>query len=101
MKRPLSLVLAAALAAGSMAVGAAPAAAQGAGVTFGVGNWNNDRWHYDENGWRSRNRHRDHFAPGFSFQFGMPYPHARAYYRPRYRDRDCWRDWDGALICRY
>jgi hypothetical protein len=100
MKRPLSLVLAGVLAASTIAVSAVPVAAQGVGVEFGVGNWNNDRWHSD-NGWRHHRhfRHRDNFAPGFSFSFGVPGP--RAYYRPHYRDRDCWRDYYGELICRY
>jgi hypothetical protein len=103
MKRPLSLVLAAALAASTMAISVGPAAAQGVGVTFGVGGWDNDRWHGDD-GWRYRHyRHRDDFAPGFSFSIGTPYPYSRAYYHPRhyYRDRDCWRQWDGEIVCRY
>ena len=100
MKRTLSLALAAALAAGTMVMGAAPAAAQGVGVTFGVGNWDNDGWHDDNRRYgRHYGHHRHHVAPGFSFNFGVPA--SGAYYRPYYRDRDCWRDWDGALVCRY
>ena len=97
MKRPLSIALAAALVAGTLAMSAPPAAAQGIefGVTNRSGEWH-DGWRHD--GWRHR-RHRDHFAPGFSFNFGVPFPHARySYYRPR--ERDCFRDWDGALVCR-
>jgi hypothetical protein len=96
MKRPLFLVLAAALVAGTMvAGGATPAAAQGVGVTMGVGNWDNDRWHSDN--WRFRNqRHfRRDFGPGF--RFGVPA--SRAFYRDRFRDRDCWRDWSGRVVC--
>lgn len=104
MKRPLTLVLAAAIAAGTMAFSAAPVSAQSVGMTFGVGNWNNDRWHYDDNGWRNRHHrrhHRDHVAPGFYMNFGVPNPGARAYYHPRRHHRDCWRDWDDHLVCRY
>ena len=105
MKRPLYLVLAAALAAGTMATTSVPASAQGVGVTFGIGNWDNDRWHYDDNGYghyrHHRHHHRDHVAPGFYMNFGVPHPEARAYYRPRYRDRDCWRQWDGDVVCSY
>ena len=65
-------------------------------MTFGVGNWDNDRWHYDDNGYGHRRHHRrDHVAPGFYMNFGLPHSEARAYYRPPHRDRDCWRQWDG------
>lgn len=96
MSRPLSFVLAAALAA-STAMTAAPAAAHdpGFGVTVRSGEWNNG-W---DNDWRWRqNRHRGHVAPGFYFNFGVPFPHTRVYYRP---NRDCFRDWDGSRYCRY
>ena len=108
MKRPLTLVLAAALAAGTMAITSVPASAQGVGITFGVGNWNNDRWHYDDNGYGHHRHHRhhnyDHVAPGFYMNFGVANPGARAYYHQRhhyYRNRDCWRQWDGAVVCSY
>jgi hypothetical protein len=101
MKRPLSLVLAAALALGTVGASVAPAAAQNFGVTIGTGGWDNDRWHGDD-GWRHhRHRHRDHVAPGFYFNFGLPNPGARAYYHPRRHHRDCWWDDYGERVCRY
>ena len=102
MKRPLSLVLAAAFAASTMAMSVAPAAADNFGVTIGTGGWDNDDWH--DNGMRyrhHRHRHHDNFAPGFSFSIGTPYPESRAYYQPRRHHRDCWRnEWD-EVVCRY
>lgn len=98
MKRPLSILVAAALIAGSTAAGVAPASAIEFGISTRSGEWHNDRW--DDN-WRWNNhrhhRHRD-VGPHFSFSLGLPFPGPRAYYRP-YRD-DCYRGWDGALYCR-
>ena len=96
MKRPLSIALATALAVSTLAI-TVPASA--GGIEFGVSNrsgeWH-DGWRGDR-GWRHGHR-RHHFEPGFSFSFGTPFPHRYSYYRPR--ERDCFRDWDGALVCR-
>jgi hypothetical protein len=98
MKRPLSLVLAAALVASTMAVSVAPAAAH-FGVTIGTGGWDNDRWHDD--GYRYRHHRRDNFvAPGFSFNFGVPDQQPRAYYHHRRHHRDCFRNDYDELVCR-
>jgi Ni/Co efflux regulator RcnB len=97
MKRPLSIALAAALVASTLAMSAAPTAAQGVefGVTARSGEWH-DNWDRDD--WRWRHGHRrHHVAPGFYFNFGIPHPRY-SYYRPRHRD--CFRDWDGTLVCR-
>ena len=72
------------------------------------GDW--DRGH-DNDGWRHHRRHhrhhryyRDDFGsfPGFSFSFGFPqaYYQPRRYYQPYYGYGDCFRTWDGQLICR-
>jgi Ni/Co efflux regulator RcnB len=104
VKRPLSLLLAAALVAGTMAVSIAPAAAENFGVTVGVGNWNNDRWHDDDNGnWRHHRHHRHNdtvIVPGFSLNLGVPYEEPRAYYHHRRHHNDCWRNDYNELVCR-
>ena len=65
---------------------------------------NDDRWRHRDRG-RRHHRHRGHqnFFPGFAF--GFPFAYApRAYYprpyQPYYRYGDCFRTWDGQLICR-
>jgi hypothetical protein len=65
-----------------------------------------DRWR-DDDRWRHRHhrRHnRDFFPNQFYFGFGFPYYAPRAYYRrhyqPYYGYGDCFRTWDGQLICR-
>jgi hypothetical protein len=69
------------------------------------GDW--DRGHDGDN-WRHRRHHRHHrdydngFS-GFSFNFGFPQayyqPYPR-YYQPYRGYSDCFRTWDGQLICR-
>jgi hypothetical protein len=98
MSRPLSLIMAGALVAGTVAMSAAPASAIEFGVTARSGEWHNEQWRDWNDDWRWRG-HRSHFEPGFSFNIGVPFPTARAYYRP-YRERDCYREWDGSLYCR-
>jgi hypothetical protein len=68
-----------------------------------------DRWRHDDR-WRHRDRgrrhHRHHGANVFpGFHFGFPFAYApRAYYprpyQPYARYGDCFRTWDGQLICR-
>jgi hypothetical protein len=100
MSRHLSILLAVALAAGSMAW--TPAAAQDGFELLGSrsGEWDRDHWRgdWDNDNWRWRPRHHrrhDHF-PGFSFSLGFPFP-AYSYYAPR---RDCFYDRYGRLYCR-
>lgn len=101
MSRPLSLLLAAALAASTVAVSTIPTSAQ----TNRSGEWNNntEHWRGDWNGdrrWGNRRHQRPGFSvggPGFSFSFGAPPRYS--YYRPR-PARDCYREWDGSLYCR-
>ena len=104
MSRPLHILLAAALVATVPALSAAPAAAQSADIQLVDHGWGGDRdgWatNWKRDNWRGGNRrhHRDRdFRPGFSFNFGVPFP--RVYYRPE-RPRDCYREWDGRLYCR-
>jgi hypothetical protein len=94
MSRPLSLLLAAAMAVSAPAFSAAPAAAQGVYFTAKSGEWDNDNWR-----WGNRRHHRHDFRPGFSFSFGVPFPPVYSYYYPR-RSRDCYREWDGRVYCR-
>jgi hypothetical protein len=61
-----------------------------------------DRWRHSD---RSRRHHRRHGAYFSGFNFGFPFAYApRAYYprpyQPYYRYGDCFRTWDGQLICR-
>lgn len=103
MKRPLSLILAGALALGTMGATVAPAAAQSFGLTIGTGNWDNDSWH--DNGHRRGHyrHHRRHVEPGFSFSFGVP-SESYSYYQPRRHHRhhrDCWWNEFGERVCRY
>jgi len=103
MSRPLSLLLAAALAASTVAASTIPASAE----TNRSGEWNIEHWRGDIDGsrdwrWGHRRHHHPGFAfggPGFSFSIGVPYPPRYSYYRPR-PARDCYREWDGSLYCR-
>lgn len=122
MRRSISIIAAAAIAAGISAASFAPAqaapispppVAQTDGAILQVQNWENfhgDRHNaFRDDGWdRDRPRHRRHrhqrnFYPNqfyFGFPFGamppfyMPYRPHRQYYQ------DCFRTWDGQLICR-
>ena len=38
--------------------------------------------------------------PGFAFSFGFPQAYYQPYYQPYYGYGDCFRTWDGQLICR-
>jgi hypothetical protein len=104
MSRPLSLFLAAALAAGSLAMSVPSAVAQShAGIQL-VGDSHRDwddgwatNWRDDRRYWRHDRRHWRHERPGFSFNIGVPFP--RVFYRHE-RPRDCYREWDGSLYCR-
>ncbi len=62
----------------------------------------NDGWGNDDN-WRHHRHHRRYDNRGFSFSFGFPVA-PQAYYRrpyqPYYGYGDCFRTWDGQLICR-
>ena len=107
MSRPLSLLAAVALASSvaatmiapaSARIGAAPSLVTPQGTLQLVADhrhhdWNNNDWR-----WRNREhrRHR-HYAPGFSFNFGVPFPHVYSTYVP---PRDCYRTRDGRLYCR-
>ena len=109
MVRPLSLLLASAIAVSVPALSVAPAAAEMQGGIQLIGGhggdwsdrrdgwrggWDNDNWR-----WGHRRHHRDRdFRPGFSFSFGVPFPRY-SYYQPR-RSRDCYREWDGSVYCR-
>ena len=104
MSRPLNILLAAALVATVPMLSAAPAVAQSESGIQLVHSYGGDRdgWatNWKNNNWRGGNRrhHRDRdFRPGFSFNFGVPFP--RVYYRQE-RPRDCYREWDGSLYCR-
>ena len=97
MSRPLSLLLAAAMAVTPLALGASAASAQSnrSGEHYGRG-WDDDGWRWGH----SRRHHGGHFygGPGFTFSFGVPFANTYSYYRPYHRD--CYRGWDGALYCR-
>jgi hypothetical protein len=66
-----------------------------------------DRWRGDDN-WRYRHHRshgRDNSFPGFYFGFGAPFYAPQAYYRRPYYQPfngygDCFRTWDGQVICR-
>ena len=100
MSRPLSMLLAAAIAVSPVALGTTAAFA---------GDNRSGEWHSDRGGWDGDRRwghHRRHDganfsfgAPGFSFSFGNPYPPRYSYYRPR-PARDCYQNWDGSVFCR-
>ena len=97
MSRPLSLLLAAAMAVTPLALGTSAASAQSnrSGEHHSRG-WDDDGWRWGHN----RRHHRGHYygSPGFSFSFGVPFANTYSYYRPYHRD--CYRGWDGALYCR-
>jgi hypothetical protein len=117
MRRSLAILMAAAAALSVSATAFTPAQAapirapmasadfQSAGIVQ-VDHRRGDRWRDDS--WRNRHhrrhRDRDFFPNQFYFGFGVPYYAPRAYYRPRYQPYygagDCFRTWDGQLICR-
>jgi hypothetical protein len=114
MRRPLSLVLAAALAAGATSVGVAPsmaaslqlpplvAASAGGIVRVGGGDHsendalNRYRIQHNDNPYYYRHHRRDDAFPPFFFD--LPFAYAPQYYRPY---RDCYRARNGVLYCRY
>ena len=117
MRRSLAVLLAAAttMSAASFApVQAAPVAPLPAAADQQNGILqvrDRDRGYND--GWRHRRHHRHHrhhhrdynnfgAFPGFYFGFGFPqaYYQPRRYYQPYYGYGDCFRTWDGQLICR-
>lgn len=122
MRRTLA-ILAAATAIGASAATFAPAQAAPVGPMPVAGNQagidlvrDRERWGgdwdrgHDDNGWRYRHhRHHRHYRrddfgayPGFYFGFGFPqaYYQPRRYYQPYSSYGDCFRTWDGQLICR-
>jgi hypothetical protein len=119
MRRSFAVLLAAATAIGASAASFAPAqaASWAPQITTGGGieqvrdreRWGGDWDRGHDNGWRHHRRHhrhhRDDFGgfPGFSFSFGVPQAYYRPYhpyYQPYYGYGDCFRTWDGQLICR-
>jgi hypothetical protein len=118
MRRFLSLLAVAAIAVTSSAVSFAPAqaaaprlmpaaatTAEYAGAIEQIrhrrrhhegwreGGWHDDRWRH-----RRHRRYGRHFHPQ-PFYFGFPFAFAQPYY-PYHRGRNCFRTWDGQLICR-
>jgi hypothetical protein len=120
MRRSLSIIAAAAIAVGASAASLSstqaamavptPVTTSGAIVEVGGpgGNWEtfhgdrhnafrDDGWN---NGWRHHRRHRHH--SNFRrrhFYFGFPFAF-RPHFYPYNSYRDCFRTWDGQLICR-
>jgi hypothetical protein len=96
MRRSLSVLLAAVIAASSIPISIPIAAADQIQLVAS----SNDSWRdgRGNDNWRWRqNRRPGHFAPGYHKNFGIPHPR----YRDRYvMRRDCHRDWDGSLYCR-
>lgn len=83
-------------------------AAQGGGSIIQVGEWlyhgdTHNAW--KEDGWNDGRRYRDrrqfrrHAYRPRTFYFGFPFAFAPPYY-PYNRQRDCFRTWDGQLVCR-
>ena len=63
-----------------------------------------DRWRHSDRG-RRHHRRNGNYGPAFGFYLGFPFNIApQAYYRrpyqPYHRYGDCFRTWDGQLICR-
>ncbi len=109
MSRPLTFLLAAAVAAGSIATSVAPAAAGGAASVSQSGNivlaengWRDDNEWNRHDDWRHHHRdhrrHHDNYQPGFSFNFGAP--GFGFYVAPQRHARDCYRAWNGQVYCR-
>lgn len=120
MRRSLAILVAAATAASAMSFTPAQAAPvspkpiaasalQHDGIEQVRERRHRDRWRHDD-GWRHRHhgrRHRDrdfffpnHFAFGFGFPLYAPRAYHRRHYQPYYGYGDCFRTWDGQLICR-
>lgn len=65
----------------------------------------NDNWRWKKKRWRQSRWDRDDWRPrrhrhGFSqFQYGFPFAFVQPYRRHN-RGNDCFRTWDGQLICR-
>jgi len=120
MRRSLAILLATAAAAAASAATLsvtqaaplpAPAVTTGIGAVEPVrdrhwdgGDWNNGDWNYGHRRHHGHHgHHRDNYGvfPGFSFGFGYPQAYYRPhYYQPYYGYGDCFRTWDGQLICR-
>jgi hypothetical protein len=119
MRRPLSIIAAAAIIAGASAVSlsstasATPRLAPGAtdttnGAVIQVQSWENfhgdrhnafrdDGWN---DGWRPRRHLRNrHFSRHRRHHFGFPFAFRPRFY-PYNSYGDCFRTWDGQLICR-
>jgi hypothetical protein len=95
MSRPMSMLLAAAVAATSVAISVPSTASEPQGAIQLVGDSHGGDWN---DSWRDTRRHWRHQRPGFSFEFGAPLP--RVHYRHQ-RPRDCYRHpRDGSLTCR-
>jgi hypothetical protein len=115
MRRSLAVLLAAATTMSASAsfapAQAAPraplATMNGAQIEQVGGQWNpqreGGRRHYRHHR-RHHHRHHNDFDNfgGFYFGFGFPqaYYQPRRYYQPYYGYGDCFRTWDGQLICR-
>jgi len=123
MRRSLSIIAAAAIAVGASAASLsptqaamltpAPVATGDAIVEVGGpgGNWEtfhgdrhnafrDDGWN---NGWRHRRhnrfRHHGNFRRHQPFYFGFPFAFVQPYHRYD-RRRDCFRTWEGYVVCR-
>jgi hypothetical protein len=119
MRRSLSILAAAAIAVGAAAATLssaqaatplpAPVATSGDIIEVG-GRWENfhgDRHNaFRDDGWNRRHfrrypRFRHHGYYPRRFHFGFPFAFRPLYYPYRSRYSDCFRTWDGQLICRY
>jgi opacity protein-like surface antigen len=121
MRRSLAILLAAATAVSASAATftqaqaaprSAPAVTTGAAVEqvrerHGHGGHRGHGGHHRGHGGHHGGHHRGHHNgfnsfdsfgvfPGFAFGFGFP----QVYYQPYYGYGDCFRTWDGQLICR-
>jgi hypothetical protein len=119
MRRSLSILAAAAVVAGASAVSLTPAQAATPRPIQLVAEQKpmvdlitHRRWHDGEfHGWRNdedyrpRNRHRRRHARRhrdrdfYPFYFGFPFAFTPHYY-PYRRGHNCFRTWDGYLVCR-
>ena len=121
MRRSLSIIAAAAIAVGASAASLSfaeaamprPASVSTSGEIIEIGGrWDRDRGRHHRfrdddgpnRGWRHHRRqnrfghYRRRHQP---FYFGFPFAFRPHYYPYRNRYNDCFRTWDGQLICRY
>jgi hypothetical protein len=114
MRRSLSIIAAAAIAVGASAASLSSAQAAMARPTpvatsdaiIQIQGWErhgdshnafrDDGWN---NGWRHHRRHRHHSNFRRRHHFGFPFAF-RPHFYPYNSYRDCFRAWDGQLICR-